>query len=367
MTYHRLKFSILALTILTVGGTAFGVSAQEVTLTAKYQGGEKDGQNVVGGIEPNSNVELEAFFDGNPESCAGTLNYELFYTMAHAIGGNLNNLEYLSRGEGDSFAYTFNSNRYGQENIYQAVFYCWSSDNPSIALGTAQQWRSPTFNQTTLGGSCEFSNPEWVTTDVGVGEAATMSVSGTTNGCQGVGFQFEVWGGAGGCQGLGNRVAATVEASFPTNESLPLSVTREWEVPDDKEYCFKIRLPGGVNNCARASNGNCLWSRALRAEESEEGEGEGTSSAFLEFPNPLRANDLRELIDAVMTWLRWLAIPIAVIMILYAGLRMMLAGDDPKGFQSGRKILLWAVVGLAVIFIGEGFIALIESILDLGK
>lgn len=375
MTYHHRLFNRFFAGLVftaTIFGMADFAYAAGVTMTAKYSGGDKNGQTVVGRIEPNSDVKLEAFFDGEPSSCGGPLGYKLFHTMAHAIGGNGSNLEYLARGEGEvDFNYTFNSNLYGQKNTYQAIFYCWSSDNPQIALGTAQQWKSPIFNQDTLGGACNFSNPKWGSSSTPVGEKAGMTVSGTTNGCKGVDFQFEIWGGTGGCRGLGNRVAGTVAASFPTSGSLPLSATGEWNVPDNKEYCFKIRLPGGVDNCAKAANGNCLWSRALKAGEGgsggDEGDDEGTRSAILDFPNPLNAKDLRELIDAILRWIWWLSIPIAVIMIVYAGFIMMKSGGDPAKFKQGRKILLWAVIGLAVVFIGEGFIALIESVLDLGK
>lgn len=372
MIYHRPPFNkiLLFLVFIFVFSWAGFAYAAGVTMTAKYSGGDKDGQAVMGGIEPNSDVKLEASFDGGPSSCEGALGYKLFHTMAHAIGGNSNNLEYLARGEGEvDFNYTFNSNLYGQKNTYQAIFYCWNSDNPQIALGNAQnqQWKSPIFNQDTLGGGCNFSNPRWGSSSIQVGEKAGMTVSGTTNGCKGVDFQFEIWGGTGGCRGLGNRPAGTVGASFPTSGSLPLSAAGEWSVPDGKEYCFKIRLPGGVNNCAKAPNGNCLWSGTLRAGGSSGNSNRGTASASLEFNNPLEATDLRELVDAILTWLWWLSIPIAVIMIVYAGFIMMKSGGDPAKFKQGRKILLWAVIGLAVVFIGEGFIALIESILDLGK
>ena len=369
MIYRRLNYSLTILIIAIFLTTAFLASAaQEVTLTAKYKGGDRDGQTVTGGIEPASTIELEAYFDGEPNICEGALNYKLFHTISHAIGGNPNNLEYIGRGEGDiNFSYVFNSNQYGQKNTYQAIFYCWSSDNPQIALSTAQQWKSPVFNQDTLGGVCSFSNLQWSDSSPTEGEMVEMSVKGSSLGCKGLGFKFEIWSGTNGCKGLANRVAATVDASFSAEGSVPFASTGKWKVPDDKQYCFKIRL--GPNKCASSSNGTCLWSGPLKAgvggdDNADDGR---TTSASLEFPNPLNAKDLRELIDALLRWIWLLSIPIAVIMILYAGLKMMTAGGDPKRFQSGRKILLRAVVGLAVVFIGEGFIALIKSILDLGK
>lgn len=89
------------------------------------------------------------------------------------------------------------------------------------------------------------------------------------------------------------------------------------------------------------------------------------SAATVEFANPLQAQDFKQLIDALLDWIFWLSIPIAIIMIMYAGFLMLSAGDNSQKFEHGKKVLFWVVIGLAIIFIGEGFITLIESILAL--
>lgn len=227
------------------------------------------------------------------------------------------------------------------------------------------------FDSALAVGTCTFSNAAWSTSTPKVGDTVTLSVTGETFSCQGVTFAFEIHGGgSGGCQGLGLQdPAASINASFPASGTQPFSATVSWVVPDAKQYCFKIRLPG-INNVARTTGDLALWSGALQASTAGVpgvGPGAGTTSATVEFKNPLQAQDSKELIDAILNWIFWLSIPIAVMVILYAGIKMMTAGGDAKRFQNSRKILLWAVVGLAVIFIGEGFIALIESILDLAN
>ncbi len=88
-------------------------------------------------------------------------------------------------------------------------------------------------------------------------------------------------------------------------------------------------------------------------------------SISLDFPNPLAAQDLAELLQIIQTWLTYLAIPIAVMVIVISGIWMMASGGDPGKFGQARKMLVWAVIGLAVILIGEGFLKLIESIINL--
>lgn len=94
------------------------------------------------------------------------------------------------------------------------------------------------------------------------------------------------------------------------------------------------------------------------------GSGGGNSQLF-ELPNPIGINTFGELVDVIGTWIFNLAIPIAVIIIIYAGILMLTAGGNPSRFQKGSKALWYAVLGLAVVFIGKGFVTLIQSILSL--
>ncbi len=82
--------------------------------------------------------------------------------------------------------------------------------------------------------------------------------------------------------------------------------------------------------------------------------------------NPIQADNLVELIDVLATWLLNIAIPIAVAMIVYAGVMFLTSRGDTTKVAQAKKILLYAVIGLAIILIGKGFITLIESVLNLG-
>ena len=61
-----------------------------------------------------------------------------------------------------------------------------------------------------------------------------------------------------------------------------------------------------------------------------------------------------------------MAIPIAVAMIVYAGILFLTSQGDPGKITKARQVLTYAVIGLAIILIGSGFITLIQSILELG-
>lgn len=87
----------------------------------------------------------------------------------------------------------------------------------------------------------------------------------------------------------------------------------------------------------------------------------------VELENPIGAKDLTELASAVANTLIKLAIPIAVIIIIWAGIQFFLANGNSEKVSKAKQTLLWTMVGLAVILIGSGFIDLIKDILSLSK
>ena len=353
--FYRPKFKKIIFVLsfaLLLGG--FVYAQEDVILDARYLDGPLAGQEPSSGLDAQANIALVAGFEGSDELCqTGALPYRLFRTMAHAKNGDLKQVEYLAKGEGDKMELEFNSGPSGQKNIYWPIFYCWSSNVPEVALGTAKQWTSQEkFDQDTVGGRCNLSNARWSSTSVKVGDSVNLSVDGTL-GCKGRPFKFELWRGG---TALFSRIETTIDAIFPSAGDGPYTVSKTWKVTSDNKYIFKARMPD--------PNG----ALAVSAEISlSAGGGTEDKTVSLEFKNPLAANDLRELVDALLSWIFWLSIPTAVIIIIYAGIVMAGSGGNPEKFGHGRKILLWAVVGLAVIFIGRGVIALIESILKLGK
>jgi hypothetical protein len=82
--------------------------------------------------------------------------------------------------------------------------------------------------------------------------------------------------------------------------------------------------------------------------------------------NPLGGNDdFNDIADSIATWIFNIAIPIAVIFIVYAGIRFVMARGNPGEVGKAKSVLGWAIVGLIIVIIGRGFITLIEDILSL--
>lgn len=89
---------------------------------------------------------------------------------------------------------------------------------------------------------------------------------------------------------------------------------------------------------------------------------------LFEIPNPFsgQITTFNDLIDAIILFLYYIVGPIIVAMIVLAGLFFLFGRGEPGKVETGKKILLYAVIGLIIILIGRGFITLLQSIIDLG-
>jgi len=90
-----------------------------------------------------------------------------------------------------------------------------------------------------------------------------------------------------------------------------------------------------------------------------------TTQYVFNLPNPIGVTTFQDLINIIGKWIFNLAIPIAVIIIIWAGVLMLTSGGDAGRFKKGYMALWYAVIGLAIVLIGKGFVTLIQSILNL--
>ncbi len=90
-----------------------------------------------------------------------------------------------------------------------------------------------------------------------------------------------------------------------------------------------------------------------------------TITAEEEFGPPFGIESFTDLFSAILTWLMRIAVPIGVIIIVISGVMMLASGGNPQKVTQAKTILKYAIIGLIIIFIGKGFITLLESILNI--
>lgn len=121
----------------------------------------------------------------------------------------------------------------------------------------------------------------------------------------------------------------------------------------------------GVNVCLASSSGGC--SAPTPSGGGTGNQGVQDTNYNFELTPPIAIPSFVELINAIGRWIFNLSIPLAVIVIIYAGIKLLMSRGEPAEVTKAKNILKYAIWGLVVIFIGKGFISLVKSILQLGS
>jgi hypothetical protein len=90
----------------------------------------------------------------------------------------------------------------------------------------------------------------------------------------------------------------------------------------------------------------------------------GKNASALEIPNPLDpCRTLECVLLRIVKFLLDISVPLAAIMIIWAGFIFATSTGDPQKVEKGKRAIIWAVVGIAIILIHFGFADIIRSIL----
>jgi len=83
----------------------------------------------------------------------------------------------------------------------------------------------------------------------------------------------------------------------------------------------------------------------------------------VEFQNPLEYETFGELIDAIIDFIFYVAVVVAPLMAIIGAFYLLTAGGDPKKIGTGKNIIIYTLIGLAIVMLARGLIAMIESII----
>ena len=79
--------------------------------------------------------------------------------------------------------------------------------------------------------------------------------------------------------------------------------------------------------------------------------------------SPIPATSIPALVDRITNWTFYIGIILATLMILVGAFYFMTAAGDPNRVETGKKIIFWTIVGLAIILLSRAIIGIIKSIL----
>jgi len=80
--------------------------------------------------------------------------------------------------------------------------------------------------------------------------------------------------------------------------------------------------------------------------------------------NPLACDTIPECIEKIINFIFWVALAIVPIIIIIAGFLFLTSGGNPEKVQTAKRIIFWAVIGLAIILFAKGIISLIKSVIE---
>lgn len=107
--------------------------------------------------------------------------------------------------------------------------------------------------------------------------------------------------------------------------------------------------------------------RVVQRVFAQESGGGPPQSSTISLPNLFATcSDLSCLATKIFNGLLIVAVPVTTFFVLIAAFQMLTAGGDEEKFKKGKKTLLYAVVGFAVVLIGTIITNLISDILGGG-
>ena len=90
------------------------------------------------------------------------------------------------------------------------------------------------------------------------------------------------------------------------------------------------------------------------------GQPSGNSNSISNFIN---SSDFVALATNIANWIFTIALPIAVIMIIWSGILFLTAGGQDDKITTARKALTWSIVGLVVILLAKSFPGIISNLI----
>ncbi len=76
--------------------------------------------------------------------------------------------------------------------------------------------------------------------------------------------------------------------------------------------------------------------------------------------------DVCALLNNITDFLLLVVAPLAGLMILWAAFQILTASGDPAKFATGRRTIVYALIGLGVVILSKGIVAIITDLLGAG-
>jgi len=87
------------------------------------------------------------------------------------------------------------------------------------------------------------------------------------------------------------------------------------------------------------------------------------NAVSVEISNPLTASTLDELIEGVINFIFTIATAVFPLMIVIGAFYFLTAAGNPQQVQTAKTIILYTIIGYAIILISRGLIYIVRNII----
>ena len=126
-------------------------------------------------------------------------------------------------------------------------------------------------------------------------------------------------------------------------------------------------LPGAGAECDPGADPRFVCQKGLKCEPRQDDPTKGECTAITvvpgEFPNPLRATTFAAVLNTILNFLFMIALVAAPLAILASAFLFVTASGNPEQVSRAKKALVWTFVGLLVILLSKGIVAVVQGLL----
>ena len=83
----------------------------------------------------------------------------------------------------------------------------------------------------------------------------------------------------------------------------------------------------------------------------------------IEIKNPLKSTSFQQIVCSVVRFANSLLAPLSTLMVLIGGFFYMTGGENPEKIKTAHKIIIWALVGIAVVLLANSAAIIVKELL----
>jgi len=102
------------------------------------------------------------------------------------------------------------------------------------------------------------------------------------------------------------------------------------------------------------------------AQEFPDPDDQGGGSRVFTIPNPLSCANFQDCLGRIIQGLIVLAAPVLVVMVIVGAYQILTGGAEPENLSKGKKTIIYAAIGFAVILLAQGLVFILQDLVGGG-